>query len=536
MAIRCWLQDSRDRLFPTGNAPGTHGAGLLGCRGASLSLQVAVENLDPTRPVRARVTLSADRGMSARVRRIGYVPVPHHNTETPLRERDCRGRIPGYVPDPLFDEDTAIVAPGETAAFWITIVVARSCEPGEKTLVCGVESDGMADDTLAARVVVRDAVVPVRRGFPVTHWLYSDALMDSYGLDGFDARYWGLLERYVDNLVAHRQDTLYVPVFTPPLDGVKRPTQLLGVARSASGWSFDWSLVRKYVETARRCGIESLEWTHLFSQWGATHAIRVYEGRGERERLLWKPETPALSPVYRRFLAAYLPALKRFLDREGIRERSYFHLSDEPGGEEALAKYRAARGLVRAIAPWMPTMDALSEIVYGREGITDMPVASITEVPRFAREGIPCWGYYCCGPRGRYLNRLLDTPLAKVRMSGWLFHRFSTRGFLHWGANYWYRRATRTLIDPYTESSGEAWPAWAYGDPFVLYPGPDGPRDSIRWEIFAESLDDLALLRGSGMRADDPLLAPIRGFDRFPWSHAWLDEARARLFDVYEKR
>lgn len=30
---------------------------------------------------------------------------------------------------------------------------------------------------------------------------------------------------------------------------------------------------------------------------------------------------------------------------------------------------------------------------------------------------------YCCSQRGRLLNRLLDTPLTNIRMSGWLFHR-----------------------------------------------------------------------------------------------------------------
>ena len=41
---------------------------------------------------------------------------------------------------------------------------------------------------------------------------------------------------------------------------------------------------------------------------------------------------------------------------------------------------------------------------------------AINEVPDFVAEGIPCWCYYACVPRGRYLNRFLDTPLPKIRM------------------------------------------------------------------------------------------------------------------------
>ena len=43
-------------------------------------------------------------------------------------------------------------------------------------------------------------------------------------------------------------------------------------------------------------------------------------------------------------------------------EASFFHLSDEPHGPEHLANYRAAREMLREIAPWMPVMDALSEV------------------------------------------------------------------------------------------------------------------------------------------------------------------------------
>jgi len=53
--------------------------------------------------------------------------------------------------------------------------------------------------------------------------------------------------------------------------------------------------------------------------------------------------------------------------------------------------------------------------------------------------------------------------------------------------------------------------------------------DSIRWEVFAESLGDYALLQTLGIEPGDRLLAPIAGFDRFPCSVSWLRAARARL-------
>ncbi|MBN1341979.1 MAG: DUF4091 domain-containing protein [Phycisphaerae bacterium] len=102
-------------------------------------------------------------------------------------------------------------------------------------------------------------------------------------------------------------------------------------------------------------------------------------------------------------------------------------------------------------------------------------------------------------------------------------------GFLHWGYNYWYKSQTRQMIDPFTVSDGLAWPGWAYGDTFQVYPGPDGPIDSIRWEVFAESLQDYALLQTLGVDRNGPMLSALKDFDRFPKDARWFTSMRKRL-------
>jgi hypothetical protein len=131
------------------------------------------------------------------------------------------------------------------------------------------------------------------RDFSVTNWFYADALLDWYQLDGFTPRFWQIAEAYFRDLAEHGQDTLYVPAFTPPLDGVKRPTQLLKVGVSGGKYRFDWSDVRTWVRLAARCGVQRFEFNHLFTQWGAANAIRIYRDQGGDERLLWLADTPA---------------------------------------------------------------------------------------------------------------------------------------------------------------------------------------------------------------------------------------------------
>lgn len=518
MSIECWLQDCHVRVFPNRNAMRSAPLSLDIARGEAAAFQVAVANSDPGQVRKIALFAEAPAGISLRIRRVGFVPLPHFNTDVPDDEREGLGRIPGLVPDPLFDGHEALVAPLETVPFWISVQSAPSVSPGRHPLSIRVENDGKSVARLHTSLRVYPTEARPRRDFPVVQWFYVDALLDWYRLQPFEEKFWTILAAYMADLPAHGQDTIYAPVFTPPLDGVKRPSQLLHVRRRGQRYEFDWSTVKRYTDLAARQGIRNFEWTHFFTQWGVRHAIRIYEGHGEHEKLLWAPETAALSPVYRQFLGQFLPEFHAFLKREKLLARSFFHVSDEPHGEEMLANYKAARALLRELAPWISTMDALSEIAYGREKITDMPVPSIQATRQFREENIPCFTYFCCGPRGRYLNRLLDTPLVKIRMSGWLFHRFKTLGFLHWGYNYWYRSQTRSLIDPFCESAGLAWPGWAYGDTFVVYPGPDGPIDSLRWEIFGLSLQDQALLQTLGIHPDGKELKDFKDFDDFPKS------------------
>lgn len=535
--IKCCLQDMFTRVYPTGNHAGANLIRLAAARGARTAFQIVAANRDDRHGVvKLKVEVETPQTVDTRIRRIGFVPLPHFNTHVPRDERDGLGHVPGFVPDPLYDTQETGIPPGEAVAFWITVKPGAECRPGIHRIVVHVLPENQPPVRLQARLRVYPVVLPARRGLPVVQWFYNDALMDWYKCHPFDERFWQIVAPYMANLPEHGQDTILVPAFTPPTDGVKRPTQLLDVRRRGRRYEFNWRDVKRYVDLARRNGIRNFEWNHFFSQWGVKHALRIYEGQGIGERLLWPPETPATSPIYKSFLSEYMPGLHRFLARERLLDRSFFHVSDEPHGEDALANYRAARALLKDVAPWMKTMDALSEIIYGREKITDMPVPVISVAKQYYEEHIPSFAYFCCGPRGRYVNRLLDTPLVKIRMLGWLLYRFRILGFLHWGYNYWYKSQTRTMIDPFAESAGGAWPGWAYGDPFVVYPGPEGPLDSIRWEMFAMSMEDYALLQARDVDPEGRFLADFRDFNKFPKTARQFSTAYRRLLgdDVRE--
>ena len=377
-------------------------------------------------------------------------------------------------------------------------------------------------------VEVRPLVLEPRRDFPVTKWISADSIWEYYQIEPCGDRFWQLADAYIGNMVAHGCDTIYTPIFNARHEILVRPAQLLRVRRSAPDrYEFDFADVQRWVRIALKHGARHLEFTHFFTPapTSGKHPQRIFE-RGEKiGPMLWPPESSATSDTYRKFLEQFIPRFKAFLEAEKILDRSFFHCADEPDGDAQMADYRKARALLRELAPWMKVMDAMSDTRFATERLSDMPIPSIVTAPEFTRAGCPAWAYFCCGPRDSYVQRLLDTPLPKIRMSGWLFYRLGAKGFLHWGYNYWFVFCTARISDPFLDAAVGAWPGLPAGDPFVVYPGEHGPIDSIRWEVFAESLQDYALLQSAGIKPDAPLLAPIRSYAEFPKSEEWLRQA-----------
>jgi hypothetical protein len=544
--VSFWIESSLQRVFPTQKPGDQHFHGLA-ARNGRFSFQACLRNDRPA-PVDVECSVPSSEGLKISVRRVGFVPQWNFTADVPPSELDGWGHVPGLVPDPLYPQPRATVGPYAAQSFWITVEVAKDAKPGLRKLpVTFTSASWKQPVTLNGELEISRFVVQPRKDFHVTHWWNADAIYDWYKQPVFGEAWWKMAPAYLNDMVQHGSDVILVPIFYMRREIVARPSQLLLIDEPSPGkYVFDWSRVRRFVELGKKTGFQKFEWGHFWTykvvptEHSVDNPQRLYKWVDGKAQLLWPKDTPATGSVYRNFLSQFLPEFHRFLVQEGILEKSYFHLSDEPGETpKDLTNYREARGLLKELAPWMKVMDAMSDIRYGRDpGITDIPVPAVHAAKGYIDEKIPHWVYYCTGPRGPYLNRFFDTPLSKIRMNGWLFYRLGAQGFLHWGYNYWYvmdlsfNKETQVLVDPFTDGAAGTTAGGAgepYGDSFVVYPGANGPIDSIRWEVFAESLQDYAILQTAGIKPTDPMLAEIKTYADFPKNERWIQQTLKQL-------
>ncbi len=527
--LAVWLETSLKRVFPQ-SPPGSTNLSLLTARNAKIAFQACVQNQGTLYP-KVACTVAAPEDIKVQVRRVGFVPFPHFALDTDPGELDGLGFLPGFVPDPLYPENATKVSSQESLSFWITLSIPREAKAGVRELKVQFSfEDGKQKCELPVKVEISPLVIQPRKDFHVIHWWRGEATWDYYKTEMFDERWWKLTHDQLVNMLDHGSDVVMVPMFFERREMFKRPCQLLVVDEPSPGkYEFDWTQVKQFTDMARAIGFKHFEWPHMWIYWGVENPMRLYRRVEGKYVMLWPPDISGFSDTYVNFLKQFLPAFHQFLKQERLLETSYFHLSDEPGGGQHLVNYKKARQILRDLAPWMKVMDALSDIEYGKQGLTDIPIPIVSSAQAYIEAKIPHWVYFCCGPHGPWLNRFMDTPLPKIRMSGWLFYRLRAEGFLHWGFNYWHKMEREEIGDPFTDASNASWPDIPYGDPFMIYPGKDGPIDSLRWEVFAESLQDYAILQTAGIRPEDPLLSDIKTYADFPKREAWIQEAIRKI-------
>ena len=526
-----WLETSLHKVFPQSPAMNKDSLTLQAARNSRISFQVAFHSdmKDQT-----QITCNIEAGdIKSQVRYVGLVPFQHFNTDVRKGEIEGIGYLPGMLPDPLYPLTKVNATPYATRSFWVTLTVPADIKPGVhncKVKLSWTEGKISKERELTVQIDLSKLTIKPRHDFHVTHWWRGEATSIYYKTDLYSERWWQLTRAQMKDLIDHGNDVAFIQNLFELRAVFKQPCQMLAVNEVSPGkYTFDWSKIKRFVDMCRELGYTRFEWAHLWLYWGVQDAMHVYTKKADGTyKMLWDEHLKATDPVYINFLKQYLPELHRFLIKERMLNDSYFHLSDEPWSEH-IENYRVARNILHELAPWMKVMDALSDVRYGREKLTDIPVPVISSAGDYLKENIPHWVYYCTAPRDEWLNRLYDTPLAKIRMSGFLFYRLKAQGFLHWGYNFWYKLDTEQTIDPFTEASGTAYPGIAAGDPFVVYPGPDGVYDSIRWEVFAEALQDYAILQSAGIKADSPLLDDIKSYRDFPKSEVWVDDIMAKI-------
>ena len=476
----------------------TRASALLG---EKISLQVIFANApgDKTRTLIAP-KLSGELAKYATVRRVLGVPV----TLPSLVENDGNyiDTAPGIYPDillPLSYGGSVRTNAAILSNLWIDIDIPTDTDalPDFPTLTVSLvdsydDEALLFSDTFTLELV--RAVLPERELY-YTRWLYTDCLASYYDVEVWSKEHWEIIENYVRTAVKIGIDTMLTPLLTPSLDGERMLTQLVKIAKKDNEYSFNFSRVDKWIDMCDRAGIKHFEIAHLFSQHGATNALKVLATVDGEEKLIFTTSDSSRNPEYINMLRALLSSFIEHMKMRGDDKRCIYHISDEPPIDK-IDCYRAAKNALADILDGYKMIDALSDLDYYAEGLVECPVPETDYAENFWKAGVKdFWVYYCGGPGGEnYSNSFIAMPSWRTRSIGMQMYKYNVSGFLHWGYNFYNNCNSERSLNPYVDLSGENWvPA---GDTFIVYPDKNGEAiESLRAVVTYHALEDLRAMK-----------------------------------------
>ena len=545
MNVKLLLVSSLEKIFPD-EEPRAFDGRVEGLLNESVSFQAAWKTLDelPARDyVQLHIVSPVEKHLH--VRRVRYVPVLFPTF--PDADDNYLRKTPGLYPDALteveFDRFRSWSNHWEAA--WITIESGEDFPAGEypiEIILEDMDGNRLASQTAVYRRI--DARLPAQTLIR-TQWFHCDALCDSYRTEMFSEDFWTACENFVRTAAKRGINCILTPIHTPPLDtrvgGERRTCQLVDIEIKDGAYSFGFEKLRRWVEMCRRAGMEYFEMAHLFTQWGAEHAPKIVARVNGEEKRIFGWDTDATGEDYVRFLQSYLPALTAELDNLGVRERTLFHISDEPGPAH-LDNYMKARCAVKPYLEGFTIMDALSDVNLYRSGAVEHPVPSSNHIRPFLEENIPgLWTYYCISQYKDVSNAFVAMPSARTRILGVQLYKYRIAGFLQWGYNFYNAQFSEYTVNPFLTTDGDGFsPA---GDCYIVYPGKNlMPIETIRLMSMDEAMNDLRALnlleqlrgRDFTMKLVEADVAPIE-FDRYPIAPSYLTSLRQRVNAEIEK-
>lgn len=515
--------------------------GKKALKGERISYQIAFTGGEERKTT---VEFSINSDLPINVRMVGNVPCA-----MPAYKDDCDeyylSTESGLFPDVLYpiDNYSFEVMKYSAHSLFVTVEIPKDTKTGTYPIEIVFSAKKQVYKTVFS-VQVLDECIPEQKTI-YTQWLHTDCIASYYNLEMFSEEHWEMIEKFIKKAVYCGINMILTPVFTPPLDtevGRERPTvQLADVYYNIGVYKFGFGKLKRWIDMCKKNGIKKFEISHLFSQWGTGCAPKIVAETENGTEKIFGWHTKADSAEYRTFLKSFLPELTEFLKSENVYDDTLFHVSDEPDFVRDFECYKMEREILTEFIPEDKIIDAISHCEFCECGLVKKPIVVVNAIDRFFEKGITdIWAYYCCGPAsGGYTNRGIAMPSGRNRICGMMLYKYGIEGFLHWGYNFYYSQLSKRKINPFLVTDSDE--AFISGDAFSVYPGEDGPLDSLRSEVFYSGLQDIRackLLEGYiGKSEVDKIIEEngARKFNEFPRENSGIENIRNRINDKLEE-
>ncbi|MBI3923892.1 MAG: DUF4091 domain-containing protein, partial [Armatimonadetes bacterium] len=396
------------------------------------------------------------------------------------------------VPDPLLERQPFTMPKDGFPILWVTVHVPRNKTPaGLYRGEMKAESNGQST-SLPLALQVYNFSLPKTTYLQSSFWVFRHTVRNFYSMKEVPFDFY---KKFLDLCLESR---------LAPIDAAEWHDQpYVRILRDEKGeLQVDWQVWDRYLGHCMDRGMSAFNVAddHWFgSYFRAFYVCDVKTGKVEAINL--DMESDAYAAVVTRFFRL----AREHFTKKGWAKRAYLQGYDEPGQDaKLLDEIKRFYDLARQGWPELRTLITATPqnytALHGSVGIwcplTPGYDKKVAEERR--KQGEEVWWYVCCGPTAPWANFFLDQPGAAHRVLFWQTFDRKSDGLLYWGVNHWPGFDGRTMepLPPDRKWPGVPWNDGSRnGDGYFLYPGPEGPLTSLRFEIMRDGVEDYDALR-----------------------------------------
>lgn len=478
------------------------------------SAQLAVASREPITDLRAEVSdFVTDDGRripstAVQCRFVGYVPVERSYSEfdefAGLSEISGEGISgdgnPDVIADPLLETATIDVPAYRAQPIWISIAPDAETEPGRYEGDITLSTNETDQRTVSVTLNVPDVTLPDRSeyDFHLDVWLNPDAVAVEHGAERWSADHWSLLDRYFEDLAAAGQSAITVPIIHQPweidwIGGEWRPQTEVGYSSHVEWhydgeWRFEYDIFDRYVETALEHGIGPEIYAYSMMVFRGPQRLSYHDHETDTFTV---EQVTAGEDRWREAWTAFLTTFQNHLEQKGWLEKTYLAFDERPPEQ-----MQVALDLVESVVPELSDQIHVAGSVDVESYADDFSVLhehlplDPDLVETRAEAGKRTTYYVCVTPA--HPNTFTASPLRESRMLPWIAADNDLDGLLRWAYNSWPRNPEENPVFRCIQ-----------GDEYLVYPGREGPKSSIRWEQLREGIEDHQLVAALQRRTSD---------------------------------
>lgn len=484
--IQSWIADPSRRVYPGsfGRESGSQEIALEAARNETAIFQLAVKS--GTDMTGVAIGISDLRGPGlisrsyARVRYPELIPV------------DENGQL---TPDPLAVKPSVDLKANQAQGVWCDISVPTETPAGVYRGEVTVARAGAQVGSFTLSLNVLPFAFP---SVSNDHF-YLNILMDPgsiarmHDVARWSEAHWALLDAYVKDWANHSQDAITVFFIEDPWEG-DTGFPVAGVVdwKLAGAWSdlkdpqfsFDYAHFDRFVEMCLRAGIRrNLQAWSPVNMPHHDYAVIHY-----RDTSVNQPRTlkvNAGTPEYERVWSQFAKSFEQHLH-----EKRWLEITTVGLDEISTVNLDKIVPVFRKVAPNLKLMvsggdeagkyqEFSPEMAFHFGYIkSEVPLPDTAERRKHGKRTL----IYTANTPYRPNTFLFSEPL-ESRMIPWLIWKYDFDGYIRWAWNFWlpgFRDQPRYK--------------WHSGDMFLVYPGRDGPVDSIRSEMLRQGAQDYECL------------------------------------------